>query len=100
MHSILAKGNFRRIFFDFLVLELALEYYFKGMPAAGDIKPNFDVEMDLIGWYNTENQSGGQNMWLKKTNESDVYEDDREVMKYYKKNDQNKWLFAYDPQYV
>ena len=81
-------------------VELSLEHYFKGMPAAGDIKPNFDVEMDLIGWYNTENQSGGQNMWLKKTNESDVYEDDREVMKYYKKNDQNKWLFAYDPQYV
>ena len=69
------------------------------MPAASDIKPNFDVEMDLIGWYNTENQTGGQNMKLKKTNKTGVYEDDREVMKYYKKNDQDKWLFAYNPQY-
>ena len=70
------------------------------MPAAMDIKPNFDVEMDLIGWYNTENQSGGQNFKLQKTNKTGVYVDDREVMKYYVRNEEtNKWLFAYDPQY-
>ena len=74
---------------------------FQGVPAAGDIKPNFDVEMNLIGWYNTKDQSGGQNTWLKKpTNHSDEYLDDREVMKYYKQNDNGNWLFAYDPQYV
>ena len=51
--------------------------------------------MDLLGWYDNKNNSGGQNTWLKKT--EDGHEDDRKRQKYY--DDKNGWLFAFAPKY-
>ena len=52
--------------------------------------------MDLLGYYATENQTGGQNTWLKKN--GDKFKDDRKVQKYYKKKGTD-FLYAFKPQY-
>ena len=39
--------------------------------------------MDLIGWYDTNDSTGGQNTWLKRNGSE--YLDDRKLQKYYKK---------------
>ena len=76
--------------------EKCLVYLPKEEPKAFDIKPEFDVDMNLIGWYQTKDMSGGQNTWLKRT--SSGYIDDRKVQKYY---DSGKdWLFAFRPKYL
>ena len=66
-------------------------------------KQNFDINMNLIGWYDTQDASGGQNLKLKKddsncTDDSCTYTDHRTVQKYYTKKDGN-WLFAFQPKY-
>ena len=66
-------------------------------------KQDFDVDMNLLGWYDTQDESGGQNLQLKKNDpnctDSCTYTDDRTVQKYYQKKDGN-WLFAFAPKYV
>ena len=63
-----------------------------------DIKPNYDVDMDLLGYYASADQTGGQNTWLKK-NGNDNFTDDRQVQKYYKSNQSGAYLYAFTPQY-
>ena len=92
-------GAGSRFFSENNLAEKCLKFLPEDEPEAFDIKPNFDVEMDLIGWYDTKDQSGGQNSWLKKTgNATSGYIDDRNVQKYYKKSN-GKWLFAFNPKY-
>jgi len=59
--------------------------------------------MDLIGWYNSGDQSGGNLRELvldgEDVNGAPIYTDEREVHKYYKKK-ANKWLNAFEPQYL
>ena len=66
-------------------------------------KQDFDVDMDLIGWYDTRDASGGQNLQLKKSDpnctDSCTYTDDRTPQKYYTKKD-GSWLFAFKPKYL
>ena len=60
------------------------------------------MEMDLIGRYDTQDQSGGNLKVLKFVGEDEnkqpIYEDDRPVLKYYKKHD-GKFLTAFEPGY-
>ena len=70
-----------------------MKYLPEDEPKVYDIQPNFDVDMDLLGWYDTKNKSGGQNMWLRRTGK-----DDRKLQKYYDHKD--GWLFAFEPKYV
>jgi hypothetical protein len=65
-------------------------------PDPSEIKPNYDVDMDLLGFYATNDQTGGQNTWLKKN--GDNFNDDRKVQKYYKKKS-GAFLYAFKPQY-
>ena len=53
--------------------------------------------MDLLGFYDSKDQTGGQNTWLKKN--GDTFTDDREVQKYYKTNQSGAYLYAFTPQY-
>ena len=57
-------------------------------------KPNFDVDMDLLGYYKTDDQTGGQNTWLKKNGS-----DDRVLQKYYSRNSTGEFLYAFRPEY-
>ena len=88
-------GAGSRFFKDTRIAERCIDFLPTGAPKVGDISPNFDVDMDLIGWYDTKDQSGGQNTWLKKTGAN---KDDRKVQKYYKKKN-GEWLFAFDVKY-
>lgn len=88
-------GAGSRFFKDTRIAERCIDFLPTGAPEVGDISPNFDVDMDLIGWYDTKDQSGGQNTWLKKTGAN---KDDREVQKYYKRKN-GDWLFAFDVKY-
>ena len=49
--------------------------------------------MNLLGYYDTKDNTGGQNTWLLKNGD-----DDREVQKYYKAEN-NDFLYAFTPQY-
>ena len=53
--------------------------------------------MDLLGFYDSKDQTGGQNTWLKK-NGNNNFNDDRKVQKYYKKK-AGEFLYAFKPQY-
>ena len=86
-------GAGTRFFDDKKLAQKCIKYLPEEEPKVYDIQPNFDVDMDLLGWYDTENKSGGQNMWLRRTGE-----DDRKLQKYY--NHTDGWLFAFEPKYV
>ena len=66
------------------------------------IKPNFDMEMNLLGWYDSRDNSGGtlQELLVKgtKPNGEFVYEDDRPLQKYYRQH-KGKYLTAFKPEY-
>jgi len=54
------------------------------------IKPEYDMEMNLMGYYKTDDNSGGSNqktehklVWTTDSNGKRIYRDDRPVMKYY-----------------
>merc|ERR1712228_160190 len=56
-----------------------------------DIKPNYDIEMSLLGWYKTTDESGGgshqdvRELTVDRLkNGKPVYRDEREVQRYYK----------------
>ena len=87
-------GAGSRFFKDKRIAEKCIKFLPTDAPKVGDITPNFDVDMDLIGWYDTADQSGGQNTWIKKNGT-----DDRKVQKYYKKKG-GDWLFAFDVKYT
>ena len=57
-------------------------------------KPNFDVDMGLLGYYKTDDDTGGQNTWLKKDGT-----DDRVLQKYYSTNSSGDFLYAFTPIY-
>ena len=51
--------------------------------------------MDLLGYYApTEEQTGGQNTWLRKNGS-----DDRVLQKYYSTNSAGEFLYAFRPEY-
>ena len=98
MASLGHHGGGTRFWKNKNLAEKCLEFLPDGQPNAFKIQPNFDMDMDLMGWYNTGDQSGGQNTKLKKK-ANGTYEDDRKVHKYYEKQN-GKWLFAFEPEYI
>ena len=62
-----------------------------------DIGPDFDVNMDLLGWFKP-----GQKLQLeivgKEANGQNIYKDHRQIQRYYKKHD-GKFLNAFEPLY-
>ena len=64
--------------------------------------------MNLMGWYKTEDETGGGTNYNSETelivhhvdNEGNyVYRDERTVQKYYKKNAKGNYLKAFEAQY-
>jgi len=68
-----------------------------------DIRPNYDLEMDLLGWFDSQDQSGGnmKELVFEGTDNDDnpIYSDNRRKQKYYRKNS-GKWLNAFEPEYL
>ena len=65
-------------------------------------QPNYDLEMDLLGWYDTKDKSGGslKELVVEGTDERGEYSysDERKVQKYYiTKN--GHYPTAFKPQY-
>ena len=55
-----------------------------------NIKPEYDMQMNLMGYYRTNDNSGGSNqktehklVWTTDSEGRRIYRDDRPVMKYY-----------------
>ena len=59
-------------------------------------QPTYDLDMTLLGYYEVNDMSGGQNFRLDVENGKLV--DRREVRKYYKKQN-GKYLTAFKPVY-
>ena len=102
--SIGYHGGGARYFTNQNIAQLCVEHLSVGdQKTVYSKKQDFDVDMNLLGWYDTQDESGGQNLQLKKSDpnctDSCSYTDDRTVQKYYKKKDGN-WLFAFAPKYV
>ena len=62
--------------------------------------------MDLIGWYNSNDESGGGShqdvrelIVERYENGAPVYRDDRPVHRYYKPDNNGAYLYKFDPQY-
>jgi len=60
------------------------------------------MDMNLIGWYDTNDNSGGQIIELRFDGNDEfgnpIYFDDRKVQKYYQKTD-GEFLRAFTPEY-
>ena len=65
-----------------------------------NIKPNFDVDMDKIGWYDSNDKTGGnikELVYLGRNKQNQpLYKDERKIKKYYS-NKQSHPLFI--PKY-
>ena len=59
--------------------------------------------MDLLGWYESSDGTGGNIKELvvdgTDVNGEPIYSDDRTLQKYYRKHN-NKWLTAFEPEYL
>ena len=68
-----------------------------------NIKPNFDVDMNLLGYYDEPNRGGD----LKEltylgddpVTKEPIYRDDRPVRKYYQADKNKKFLNAFVPEF-
>ena len=68
------------------------------------IQPNFDVDMNLIGYYDTRDNRGGDLKELTylgdDENGNPIYEDNRQLRKYYKKAENGEFLNRFKPEYA
>ena len=65
-------------------------------------QPTYDLDQNLMGYYETNDQTGGQNTRLSvtgfKSNGKPIHKDERPLMKYYKKTN-GQYLKAFAPLY-
>lgn len=64
------------------------------------------MDMDRLGWYHTIDESGGgSNQDVRELvvesyiNDVPQYRDDRNVQRYYQRDNTDGYLFKFDPQY-
>ena len=64
------------------------------------------MDMDRLGWYHTIDESGGgSNQDVRELvvesyiNDVPQYRDDRNVQRYYQRDNTDDYLFKFDPQY-
>lgn len=79
------------------LIDKCIKFLPQGSADPYDIKPNYDLEMDLLGWYETNDQTGGQNTRLTINSDNEVV-DDRRKMPYYRKTNGN-YKRAFEPVY-
>lgn len=88
------------------LINKCIKYLPSNAPAAMDIAPNFDLEMNLMGWLKSEDNTGGgshssvQELVVdEQKNGSVVYKDERKLQKYYESNSNGEYLYKFSPQY-
>lgn len=77
-----------------------IKYIPKNEPGPYKIQPNYDLDNSLLGIYDVNDQTGGQNTKLKCANEKCTkFVDDRQKRKYYNTDADGNYLFAFEPNF-